>query len=79
MVLEGFSDQGRLRVPMIRETAGWVARLALTLGWFFYRFRIDGRLRHDRFAGKLTSADGHTWSLALISGMRTTEKSRPRW
>ena len=69
VVLEGFSDHGPLRVPMSHEAAGWVARLALAPGWFFYRFSIDGRPRYDRSAGKLKSADGQAWSLALISGV----------
>jgi hypothetical protein len=29
----------------IDPAAGWVARLALAPGWFFYRFSIDGRAR----------------------------------
>jgi len=70
VVLEGFSDRGPLRVPMSHEAAGWVARIALAPGWFFYRFNVDGRARHDRSAGKLRSADGHPWSLALICGIR---------
>ena len=73
VVLEGFSDQGPLRVPMSHEAAGWVARLALAPGWFFYRFSIDGRARHDRSAGKLKSADGQSWSLALINGIRAAQ------
>ncbi len=69
VVLEGFSDRGRLRVSMQYESTGWVARIALAPGWFFYRFSIDGRTRHDRAVGKLKSSDGQSWSLALINGI----------
>lgn len=73
VVLEGFSEQGPLRVLMSPEASGWVARLALAPGWFFYRFCIDGQARYDRSAGKLKSADGQAWSLALISGIRAAQ------
>lgn len=67
IVLEGFSETGRLRVPMQREARGWVARIAIQPGWFFYRFCIDGRTRSDRGMGKVRAADGGTWSLAMIN------------
>ena len=68
VVLEGFSEteSQRLRVPMRREAAGWVARLPVRPGWFFYRFCVDGRVRSDRGPGKVRASDGAAWSLALI-------------
>jgi hypothetical protein len=66
VLLEGFSEHGPLRVPMRREAVGWVARLAITPGWFFYRFCVDGRAKWDRGAGRMRAADGRPWSLAVI-------------
>lgn len=72
VVLEGFSENGQMRVPMRREARGWVTRVAVAPGWFFYRFCIDGRARWDRTAGKVRTADGTAWSLALIHAGRIT-------
>jgi hypothetical protein len=66
VVLEGYSETERLRVPMCRAGSGWTARIAVNPGWFFYRFCVDGRSRWDRGSGKLRSSDGGAWSLALI-------------
>jgi hypothetical protein len=66
VVLEGFSGNARLRIPMHRVARRWVARIALGPGWFFYRFCIDGRTRQDRPGAKLRTADGQSWSVALI-------------
>ena len=71
VVLEGFSETERLSIPMRRAAGGWVARIAVHPGWFFYRFCIDGRARWDRSAGKLRTTDGSAWSLALINGTRS--------
>jgi hypothetical protein len=68
VVLEGFSETERLRVPMRRGGAGWMTRIAVNPGWLFYRFCVDGRARWDRGSGRLRSTDGGTWSLALIQG-----------
>jgi hypothetical protein len=37
VVLEGFSETARLRVPMRPADSGWTARIAVKPGWFFYR------------------------------------------
>ena len=66
VVLEGFSEMGRLRVPMRRTGLGWSVRVAMNSGWFFYRFCIDGHTLWDRGSGKLRSADGEAWCLALV-------------
>ncbi len=75
VVLEGFTETERLRVPMHRANRGWIARIAVDPGWFFYRFSIDGRAHRDRSGGKLRTADGESWSLALISSRRVSSKS----
>jgi len=77
VVLEGFSETERMRVPMRRADRGWVARIAVDSGWFFYRFSIDGRARRDRSGGKLRTADGESWSLALIQSGRVTAQPSP--
>lgn len=74
VVLEGFTETERLRVPMRRGGRGWVARITVDPGWFFYRFSIDGRARRDRSGGKLRTADGESWSLALISSGRVSQQ-----
>jgi len=75
VVLEGFSETERMRVPMRRAAGGWVARVAVSPGWFFYRFCIDGRKRWDRAAGRLRTTDGGTWSLALVNHIGAAYRS----
>ena len=75
VVLEGFSETERLRVPMQLGPTGWVARIVVRPGWFFYRFCVDGRTRSDRGSGKVRSADGGSWSLALINKCRLNRLS----
>ena len=77
VVLEGFTETERMRVPMHRVHRGWVARIVVDPGWFFYRFRIDGRSRRDRAGGKLRTADGESWSLALIQAARVATQTSP--
>ena len=77
VMLEGFSDRERVRVPMHRAACGWVTRIAVHPGWFFYRFCIDGRTRWDRSAGKLRTADGSAWSLALINSGQVSNQLYP--
>lgn len=77
VVLEGFTETERMRVPMHRADRGWVARIAVDPGWFFYRFSIDGRSRRDRAGGKLRTADGQSWSFALIPSGRVANQPSP--
>ncbi len=66
VVLEGFTDNERVRVRMRRKSKRWTARVALSPGWFFYRFEVDGKTRWDRDAGRMKMQDGRPCSLALI-------------
>lgn len=75
VLLEGFSETERLRVPMQLGPAGWVARIVVRPGWLFYRFCVDGRTHSDRGSGKVRSADGGSWSLALINKCRLNRLS----
>lgn len=77
VVLEGFTETERMRVPMRRADCRWVARIVVVPGWFFYRFSIDGRARRDRSGGKLRTADGESWSLALIPSGRIAAQPTP--
>ena len=69
--LECFRAQEKIRVPMTRGRAGWIARLALPTGWFFYRFHVDGRPCWDRDASTMRTADGARCSLAIINHCRS--------
>lgn len=77
VVLEGFTETERMRVPMRRAEHVWVARIVVDPGWFFYRFSIDGRRRRDRTGGKLRTTDGESWSLALIPSGRVASQLAP--
>jgi hypothetical protein len=70
VMLEGFSENQKFRVPMRRKARNWFVRLAIMPGWFVYRFEVDGRAKWDRDVGKCKSADGRACSLAVISGAR---------
>ena len=70
VLLECFNQSERFCVPMQRQESRWIARMALASGWFFYRFKVDGRPRWDRGTGTARTADGRRFSLAVISRSR---------
>lgn len=57
------------RLPMQSQSRSgrWEIRVNLPVGWLFYAFEVDGRLRWDRDAGKLRTSSGQPCSLALIT------------
>lgn len=67
VVLECFNEGQRFRVPMTREESRWIAHVALPMGWFFYRFHVDGRPNWDRDIGRMNASDGGRYSLAVIN------------
>jgi hypothetical protein len=66
VLLEGRTGLENVRVTMHRVQSRWLARLALAPGWFFYRFKVDGRLRLEPGAGRLRTGDGQRYNLAVI-------------
>ncbi|HTD68449.1 MAG TPA: hypothetical protein VK846_18145 [Candidatus Limnocylindria bacterium] len=67
VVLECFNEQERFRVTMTREESRWTARVTLPMGWFFYRFHVDGHPEWDRDVGRMNAIDGGRYSLAVIN------------
>ena len=67
VILEYFINHKRFRVPMRQQASEWIARIALSPGWIFYRFEVDGIPRRDRQGNKLKTTDGRPCSLAVIN------------
>jgi hypothetical protein len=72
--LEGQAGLEKVRVTMRRVQSRWLARVALAPGWFFYRFKVDGRLRLDSGVGRLRSDDGQRYNLAVIQSSRPNSR-----
>jgi len=67
VVLEYFINHKCFRVPMRQQASEWIARIALSPGWIFYRFEVDGVPRRDRQGNKLKTLDGRPCSLVVIN------------
>lgn len=66
VILEYFFNHKCFRIPMRQQASEWIARVALSPGWIFYRFEVDGKVRRDREGNKLKALDGRPCSLAVI-------------
>jgi hypothetical protein len=67
VILEIYAAQQPRRVPMQRRADHWIARVKLPIGWWIYRFEVDGKPQWDRAIGKMKTRDGRPCSLAMIS------------